>query len=73
MLKHFTEKNLRRLEALLRGLNLDEISPLWGIASLSFKLWDDFYDRKLLWPKEAEHFNELFYSICEQLKALKSL
>jgi len=60
-----------RVEAVLRQLELDDVSPLWGIASLSFKLWDDCYEKKLVWPKEVEHVKALFYSIHEQLKASK--
>ena len=57
--------------AILRQLELDDLSPLWGIASLSFKLWDDYYEKKLVWPKEVEHVKALFYSIHDQLKATK--
>ena len=60
-----------RIETVLRQLELDDVSPLWGIASLAFKLWDDHYEKKLVWPKEAEHFKAIFYQIHEQLKAYK--
>lgn len=61
-----------RIETVLRRLNLDEISPLWGIASLSFKLWDDYYGKSFTWPDEVEHFKELFYDMFEQLRAAKN-
>jgi len=61
-----------RIETLLRQLNLDDTSPIWGFASLCFKLWDNHYQRQLIWPSQVEHFNELFYAIFDQLKAQKS-
>ena len=60
-----------RVETILRLLELDDISPLWGFAALSFKLWDEHYDKKLVWPKEVVHVKHLFYTIHSQLKATK--
>lgn len=60
-----------RIETFLCSLNLDETSPIWGFASLCFKLWDNHYKCQLIWPAQAEHFKELFYVIFNQLKAHK--
>lgn len=60
-----------RIERVLRGLDLDDISPLWGIASLSFRLWDNFYGVRLKWPTEIKTFKDLFYLVLAEVRATK--
>ncbi len=60
-----------RIELVLRKLNLSDISPLWGIACVSFRMWDQHHNKanqRIKWPDEADSFKELFYLIFEQAK-----
>jgi hypothetical protein len=60
-----------RIEGVLRAQELDDISPLWGIAAMSFKLWDDLHNKpnpRIHWPKGAQTFKELFYHVLDQLR-----
>jgi hypothetical protein len=61
----------QRIEGVLRAQKLDDISPLWGIATMSFKLWDELHNKtnpRIQWPQGAETFKELFYHIVNQLR-----
>jgi len=60
-----------RIEGVLQAQKLDDISPLWGIATMSFKLWDDLHNRtkpRIQWPQGAETFKELFCQVVKQLQ-----
>jgi hypothetical protein len=60
----------RRIERVLRAQRLDDISPLWGIATMSFKLWNERHNKanpRIQWPQGAENFKELFYLVVGQL------
>lgn len=60
-----------RIERVLRAQELDDISPLWGIATMSFRLWDDLYngsEPRIEWPNQAETFKELFYHVLSQVR-----
>lgn len=60
-----------RIEKVLRAQDLDDPSQLWGIATMSFRLWDDLYNRpnpRIQWPQGAETFKELFYHVLNQLR-----
>ncbi len=61
-----------RIMGILERLNLEDTSPLWGIALVSFKLWGDFYGFKFVWPKEAGNFKALFETMNEQLRHFKA-
>jgi hypothetical protein len=60
-----------RIERVLRAQELDDTSPLWGIATMSFKLWDNLYNQSrpcIRWPSSAKTFKDLFYHVLWQLK-----
>ena len=60
-----------RIEGVLRAQNLADDSPLWGHATLSFKLWDHLHNRtkpRIQWPRSASHFKALFYHVLEQVE-----
>ena len=46
-----------RIEGVLRAQNLDESSQLWGIATMSFQLWDDLYNRPT--PRIHERMHDI--------------
>jgi hypothetical protein len=50
-----------RLKILIEQMELDELDNLWGIASLSFRLWAIQYNINWELPKEVENYKELFY------------
>ena len=49
-----THPNLgKRIERVLRAQKLDDDSPLWGHATMSFQLWDDLHNKpspRIRWP-----------------------
>jgi hypothetical protein len=60
----------KRIERALRAQQLDDISPLWGVATMSFKLWDELHNQdhpRIHWPQSAETFKHLFYDVVNQL------
>jgi hypothetical protein len=60
-----------RIERVLRAQNLDDDSQLWGIAVMSFQLWDDLYNKpnpRIQWPQASAHFKNLFYHVLHQLR-----
>jgi hypothetical protein len=57
-----------RITTFLEKLNPELASPLWGIATLALKLWDNQYSKDFVWPKEIDNFKELYYSIIAQIK-----
>jgi hypothetical protein len=60
-----------RIECVLKSQTLDDTSNLWGIATMSLKLWDDLYNPKtprISWPQNADTFKELFYNVFNQIR-----
>jgi hypothetical protein len=63
-----------RIERMLREQNLDDLSPLWGLATMSFRLWDDLHNAptpRIRWPESGDTFKELFYMVLGQFKDFK--
>jgi hypothetical protein len=58
-----------RIEALVRRLELEERHNLWGIACLTFMLWDKYYKKNLAWSKEAAHYKEWYGKLISTLKS----
>ena len=60
-----------RIESVLKAQLLEDTSNLWGIATMSFKLWDDLHNPKsprISWPQCADTFKELFYKVFDQIR-----
>ena len=60
-----------RIERVLRTQKLDDASQLWGIATMSFQLWDDLHNKanpRIQWPQGARTFKDVFYHILAQLR-----
>ncbi len=60
-----------RIKTYLEKLNLSFDQPIWGSASLFFKLWDNQFDLNFNWPKQVNDFKEMFYNILEQIEKKK--
>jgi len=61
-----------RIKTYLETLQPANTSPLWGIASLFFRLWDDHYKLQYTWPKEIHDFKDLFYDTLKQIEGRKN-
>lgn len=60
--------NDRRLKVAIEKLNLDDLDPLWGIASLTFRFWATKYNVKLELPPIVDDCKELFYLTLESIR-----
>jgi hypothetical protein len=57
-----------RIKNYLNQLNPTNESPIWGIATLFFKLWDQEFGNKFTWPTEINDFKELVNLTLAQIK-----
>ncbi|MCC5941011.1 MAG: hypothetical protein JJU37_05665 [Balneolaceae bacterium] len=57
-----------RIHSFLVKINPPPEDALWGIAGLSFKLWDNQFSKNFNWPKEIDDLKELYYHIRKQIK-----
>jgi len=62
-----------RIKTYLETLQPPNTSPLWGIASLFFKLWDNQFKLQFTWPKAIFDFKELFYETLKQIEDRKNI
>ena len=60
-----------RIKDYLEKLNPSNEEPIWGIASLFLKLWDNQFNHNFNWPKHVNDFKELFYNTLNQLEEQK--
>lgn len=60
-----------RIKNFLTKLDPSFDAPLWGIAALFIKLWDDQFNLNFSWPKEANDFKEIFNSALKQIEDRK--
>ena len=58
-----TDKRIDNLPNYIKPNNDD---PIWGIASLAYRLWDNQFTKSLSYPKQVEDFKEMY----EWIKAL---
>ncbi len=58
-----------RINAFIETVNPEPASPLWGIATLAFRLWDGQFSKDLTWPKEVRDMKELYYLVKGQVQA----
>lgn len=57
-----------RIKNFLEKLNPSKEHPIWGVAALFFKLWDNQFNLNFIWPKEVNDFKELFYNTLSQIE-----
>lgn len=60
-----------RLKVIIEQLELDELSNLWGIASLSINLWMNDFNHDIKIPQSGDTYKELFYEILNELSKFK--
>lgn len=60
-----------RIKSYLEKLRPKEGDPLWGIAALFLKFWDDQFNLNFVWPKHINDFRELFYNTLTQVESRK--
>jgi hypothetical protein len=67
-----THPNLAgRIQRVLSEQNFDELSPLWGVATMSFRLWDDLHNKpnhRIQWPQNCDSYKDLFYAVVNQIR-----
>ncbi len=57
-----------RLENIMNRLNLNDIDNLWGIASLSFKLWSVYYNKPYPLSSAFENYRDLFAHTLDSIR-----
>ena len=57
-----------RIHTFLMKVNPPPEDALWGIATLSFKLWDNQFSKNFNWPKKVHDMKELYEHIREEIK-----
>lgn len=62
-----------RIKTYLEKINPSNEEPIWGVASLFFKLWDNQFNLNFNWPKHINDFKELFYNTLEQVEGRKNV
>ncbi len=60
-----------RIKKLIEGMELNELDNLWGIASLSFRLWAIQYNINWELPKKVQNYKELFYISLNKVNEIK--
>lgn len=56
-----------RINSYLQELNPTNEEPIWGVASLFLKLWDNQFNLDFNWPKHINDFKELFNNTLTQV------
>jgi hypothetical protein len=57
-----------RIDAILEKINPDPQDGMWGIATLTYKLWDRLHNIGLEWKEGLASPKELYYDIKRQVK-----
>lgn len=60
-----------RIKTYLDKINPNFEEPIWGVASLAIKLWDNQFNLNFNWSKEANDFKELFQNTLTQIENRK--
>lgn len=60
-----------RLVKLMEQMDLDELNNLWGVASLTFKLWMIHYGKDEPKMEVYENYKEMFYSTLKKVNEIK--
>lgn len=62
-----------RIKNLLEKLNPSFDQPIWGVAALFFKMWDNQFKFNFNWPIHVNDFKELFYNVLQQIEEQKNV
>ncbi|NMH26554.1 phage exclusion protein Lit family protein [Flavobacterium silvaticum] len=57
-----------RIIKYLETINPDFDEPIWGVACLGIKLWDNQFKHNFDYPKYVNDFKEFFYHLVSQIK-----
>jgi len=68
--KHHPDTDVRIVN-FLDQINPSNDDPIWGIAGLFFKIWDDQFNLNFVWPTQINDFKELFYNTLKQVEDKK--
>lgn len=60
-----------RIRNIMEQLPIKDLDLHWGVASLAFKLWGDFYGINFSLPTEADNYKEIFYEVLFELNSIK--
>lgn len=61
-----------RIKNYLEKLNPSNVDPIWGVAALFFKVWDNQFNLSFDWPLDVNDFKELFTGVLTQLANRKN-
>jgi len=61
-----------RLKRQLDKMGLSDLDYLWGIASLSFRLWTITYNKEIILPLQIENYKRLFDLTLEKINEIKN-
>lgn len=57
-----------RIKTYLAILDAPSEEPIWGIATLAIKLWDNQFQLGFSYPTYVDDFKQFFYEMCSQIK-----
>lgn len=57
-----------RIKSYLTVLDPPPDEPIWGIATLALKLWDNQFQLGFSYPEFVDDFKQFFYQMCSQIK-----
>jgi hypothetical protein len=60
-----------RIKNYLEQLNAPLEAPIWGMAALFFRIWDEQFNLNFSWPSMINDFKELFYDVLKQVNSKK--
>ena len=60
-----------RIRNVMEKLELKDLDLQWGMASLAFRLWGNYYGIDFDLPKTSENYSETFYDILFKLNEIK--
>lgn len=58
-----------RIDAIFKKLQPEKNDPMWGVAIMAYKLWDDQWNKNIRWDSELDSFKDLYLHIKKQIEA----
>ncbi|WP_281323475.1 phage exclusion protein Lit family protein [Flavobacterium aestivum] len=60
-----------RIRNVMEKLNLKDLDLQWGMASLAFRLWGNYFKIDFETSKTSENYSEMFYEILSEMNKIK--
>jgi hypothetical protein len=60
-----------RIRNVMEKLDLNDLDMHWGIASLAFRLWGNYYGIQFKLSEASENYSEIFYQILFEMNSIK--